>query len=113
MNRLLETSQLFPALSIDLFADANQFVTSWKPLYNYPGYDRFAELVQNQELTAPELEELFLWKNNMSFSGNKRARFEKIVAHLDDINALKVQFDVHRFDQLFGEVSAIWQIFLL
>jgi hypothetical protein len=42
MNQLLEVSQLFPALSIDLFADANQFVASWAPLYNYPGYDRYA-----------------------------------------------------------------------
>jgi hypothetical protein len=42
MNQLLEVSQLFLALSIDLFADANQFVASWAPLYNYPGYDRYA-----------------------------------------------------------------------
>ena len=109
-----DTSKTFPAFQLNLFENVNSFVKSWGSLYNYPKYEFYKSTVTKTEFTEGDLRYLFEWKNGMNLSAKKDQSFlNQILKHEDLIYELKKEFDMEKFENTFGKMSAIWQIFLL
>jgi len=104
----------FPVISVIPSKNAIVILDYWAKMYNYPGYERYEELLRLHAWRYDDLLELFTWKNGMPLSGKKVLVFKKhIAAHIDSINKLRTHFDKEKFDQLFLPLRFIWRIFLL
>ncbi len=108
------TKKTFPTFEINLWGDANAFVKSWSNLYNYPNYEKYLLLVTKTEFEKGDLRLLFNWKNGMNLSAKKEESFLKNILKEEQLlMTLKKSFDLDKFKEAFGEISTIWQIFLL
>lgn len=91
----------------------DDFVDFWSVQYDYP-FDRlYSDNINRNQFEIIHIKELYEWKNGMTLSSLKvRSLENQILNNLDIVNKLKVEFDNQIFIKEFGNVSAIWQIFL-
>jgi hypothetical protein len=108
-----DSTKTFPVFHLNLFSDANTFVSCWSKLYNYQNYERYKSIITKPELEKGDLRVLFEWKNGMNLSAKKDQSFlNQILQHEILIQQLRLEFDEGRFDETFGKMSAIWQLYL-
>lgn len=93
------------------------FIEYWSAVYwtttkVNPFYD---QVVGQPSFSKSDIRGLFDWKNGIPINGHrqKTASVEWVLRHLTMVNELKQSFDKEVFDEHFGRMSAIWQIFLL
>lgn len=102
-------------------ANWSEFVNFWEKAFNYSSTNESYEMYV---LNRPELfifdehqiQMLYKWKNNTgeTLSSKKNASLERnILAHLPIVQQLTHTWDNEVFDNSFGKISTIWQIFLM
>lgn len=109
-----DANKMFPTIELNLFENANSFVKCWSRLYNYSNYEQYQAIVTKPTLSTGDLRLLFEWKNGMNLSSKKEVSFlNQVLQHEELVNELKGEFENEKFENTFGRMSAIWQIFLL
>tara|TARA_R110001583_G_scaffold92594_2_gene235171 strand:+ start:495 stop:1073 length:579 start_codon:yes stop_codon:yes gene_type:complete len=94
----------------------NEFINYWSQLYSYPNENLYNNTIVKQQYSIADIQNLYVWKNNMRLSAPKQKSLEsKIKAKLTIINTLKTigDVDLNNFKKEFKNVSAVWKIFLL
>jgi hypothetical protein len=89
------------------------FIEYWSRFYDYPEEHLYSESIQKDQFDLESIEKLFVWKNNMVLSKRKQASFSRIVSKIGLINELKMNWLENKFNESFGSINAIWQIFLM
>jgi hypothetical protein len=83
-------------------------------LYNYSDYEQYKAIVTKPTLSTGDLRLLFEWKNGMNLRSKKEMSFlNQVLQHEELVHGLKSKFDYEKFENTFGKMSAVWQIFLL
>lgn len=109
--------------------DPAGFVSFWSKLYDpgrYPDEEYLKHLKVNEdlmiseELTGEDIEPLFVWKNGMSLSKNKKKIVEKAKEKLKEINKFRKssqisEDDINKFFELVSKISdgIIYRTFIL
>ncbi|GJM64939.1 hypothetical protein [Persicobacter diffluens] len=98
--------------------ELKEFIHFWSKFYNYPpDLERlYKDRIDKSSFDADDLLQLYVWKNGMRLSGLKlKSLQEKIISQLEVINEFKSKdsIDLDEFQSQFGNVSAVWKIFLL
>jgi len=107
-------NMFIPFVNLKSKADIQEFIDKWKKFYPAPQENLYKINIQKKIFSAEDVTDLFIWKNGRKLSKVKRNSIkEKIIAKLDIINALKINFDMNTFKSEFKNVSSIWKIFLL
>jgi len=103
----------FPKLSVREIKFSG-FVQFWSSFYNYSKEHLYSDRISKSQFTRDDIENLFVWKNQIRLSRKKEKSLkEKITDKLDIINKLKSKFCLNIFKSNFKKVSAIWKIHLL
>lgn len=109
-----DANKMFPTIQLNLFENANSFVKCWSRLYSYPNYELYKAIVTKPTLATGDLRLLFEWKNGMNLSSKKETSFiNQVLQHEKLVDELKSEFKYEKFENTFGTMPAIWQIFLL
>jgi hypothetical protein len=107
----------YPVLKLnDRGTDMGDFIDFWSRFYRYSEIEAlYDERIWKPVFDKKDIEKLFQWKNGMLINGHvkKQASVDKVIARLDNLNALKANFDLNAFKDLFFDISAIWQLFIL
>ena len=94
------------------------FISYWRTLYNYLDDGKYKHNIDLVEFKPTNLIELYHWKNGMTVKGSggkEKSLQEKILNRIVLINQYKKlsRIDLDKFKKDFGDVSAVWRIFLL
>lgn len=94
------------------------FISHWRTLYNYLDDGKYKHNIDLVEFKPTNLIELYHWKNGMTVKGSggkEKSLQEKILNRIVLINQYKKlsRIDLDKFKKDFGDVSAVWRIFLL
>lgn len=94
------------------------FISHWRTLYNYLDDGKYKYNIDLVEFKPTNLIELYHWKNGMTVKGSggkEKSLQEKILNRIVLINQYKKlsRIDLDKFKKDFGDVSAVWRIFLL
>ena len=108
-------NMIFPIIKIGNSSNAEEFISSWKKLYNYQNYDIYDKLLHKKYLEPDDLYQLYKWKNRMELSGKKKEAYEKkIKIHLELINEYRQERkSIGVSYEGFKDIPTIWRIFLL
>lgn len=88
-------------------------IQQWAQYYSDTQEKLYTDNISHNPFECGHIEMLFQWKNQSILSGKKRKSLnDNMLSKIAVINELKKQFDDQKFDQHFGKVSAVWQIFL-
>ncbi|SEW40466.1 hypothetical protein SAMN05428988_5307 [Chitinophaga sp. YR573] len=93
-----------------------EFVAFWFSLNIPSNKDHYyTDRIDKDQFTTGDIGKLFAWKNGMEINGHytKRASVINMQKKILHINHLKEGFELEYFTTHFGEIGAIWQIFLL
>jgi len=90
-----------------------EFITFWSAQYDHRLDNLYNNNIILSKLYSEHIHDLFLWKNGMKLSGKKETSLKKVISNIDVINRLKQNFTQREFEQNFGDMPAIWKIFLL
>lgn len=98
----------------------SDFVQFWETMYNYSSNSNaYDELVLNRPpsfiFELEHLQKLFEWKNNTgeTLAAKKATSVTKIMNNLPIVRQLAENWHDAVFNEHFGEISAIWQTFLM
>jgi hypothetical protein len=107
-------TQLFPAMSINQFADPVSFVYSWNRLYRYTGRDEdYESLKDKEEWTEEDLLTLFEWFEGKKLSNTRLKVFnEQVAARVRILNVMKQEVDIGDLYCEFGHLDYMWYHFL-
>jgi hypothetical protein len=97
-------------------SDLTLFIEFWSKLYSYPLENLYNETIIKEQYEIDDMQRLFIWKNGMKLSSKKQQSLDlKIKPKLTLINKLKQNDDwsIDDFQSEFGDLSAVWKIFLL
>lgn len=105
-------------LNVNQCESLDEFVRFWRKLYSYGNEQLYIRNIHNKEFDEGNLRELYHWKNGMTLSGSggkEKSLNEKIIKRINHINSFKKDesIDLESFNSIFGDVSAVWRIFLL
>jgi hypothetical protein len=92
------------------------FILHWSKLYPILSIDDlYVKSIRKSEYTEEDIDGFFHWKNGMKINGHlqKQASVNNLKHLLPHINELKYEFDLESFNDYFGKMGVIWQIFLL
>lgn len=88
-------------------------IQEWVDTYSDKQEELYSNNIDEKQFKDAHIELLFQWKNQSNLSEKKKKSLnDNILSKIAVINELKKQFDDQKFDQYFGKVSAVWQIFL-
>jgi hypothetical protein len=105
-----------PVLQLIHQNDLRIFIDFWKKLYFYPLENLYNKTIVKRQFDIDDIQQLFIWKNNMKLSEVKQLSLDtKVKAKLKIINSYKADatWTVTDFQNNFKELSAVWKIFLL
>jgi len=94
----------------------NSFIDFWSRLYSYPLENLYNETIIKKQFEIDDIQHLYIWKNGMKLSNKKQQSLDlKIKPKLILINDYKQNDDwsIDDFQNEFGDLSAVWKIFLL
>ena len=106
----------FPILELKKETDINSFIDFWSKLYYYPLENLYNETIIKKQFEIDDIQRLYIWKNGMNLSKKKQQSLDlKIKPKLILINDYKQNDDwsIEDFQNEFGDLSAVWKIFLL
>ena len=118
LSRLNRIDMRLPYLRFSyLSEDYRAFVDFWRQLYrpNEKTLPLYLNNIDKKRFTSSDIADLFRWKNGMEYKRNvtKRKSVQLVQHNLELVNQLKQNFDEELFQETFGQMGAIWQIFLL
>jgi hypothetical protein len=97
--------------------DFRAFVAFWRQFYvpNEKTLPLYLANIDKKRFRKSDIGELYKWKNSMDYSKHpkKSMTVALIQRELRLVNQLKRQFERQLFEDTFGGIGAIWQIFLL
>lgn len=107
-------AKIYPAISINQFADPVSFVRSWNRLFDYDEkYEEYTALRDKKELTAEDWWKLFMWFEGKKLSPKKSETFKReISGKLAILNAMKSEVDIGDLYVEFGQLEHFWFSFL-
>jgi hypothetical protein len=91
-----------------------QFINYWAKWYDVSEDLPYEDRIGKEQFEEDDIQELYEWKNQSDLSRAKQKSLEeKILKKIDCVNSLKRNFSMDQFKKEFGNVSAVWKIFLL
>jgi hypothetical protein len=107
-------TQIFPALSINQFADPVSFVHSWSGLYRYSEKDdEYEALKDKEEWTVQDVMALFEWFDGRKMSKGRLKMFNECVADkVAILNVMKSEVSIGDLYCEFVHLGYMWYYFL-
>ena len=91
-----------------------EFVDFWSAFYSYALEEYYTPIIEKKRFSKDDLSRLFEWKNGGKLAKKKQKALDSIIAKIDRINVLKVNFCFDTFLKEFSFVKGIiWKMFLL
>lgn len=105
-----------PIICLKNETDLKLFIEFWSKLYYYPKEYLYLNSIYKKHYEVNDIHNLYVWKNGMELSNKKKYSLDsKVKSKIKTINDYKINEDwsIEDFQNEFGDLSAVWKIFLL